>query len=338
MSPSRPLVSVCISAYDAERFLADSIRSVLAQTYRELEIIVLDNGSADGTFAVAQSFDDPRLRTLRVEQNLGAYQAMNRLAAMATGEYLAIYHADDVYEPTIVEREVAHLEAHRDVAAVFCTDHFMDEDGRIYGGASLTPEFAGRASLGYHEIVRYLVRRKNTLFCCPTFMAQRAVFESVGGFRPEVYAIGTDLEMWLRIARHHPVAILDERLIRYRKGRQQWSARYQHERTEPDRFFQVMDEYLAYDGARERLTAGDLTEYAFHRADDATFRAANLVRKGDASGARALLEAHPFPWRTLLAGRPRRKLRNLVLRSMIHAGVALRAVQPLSTVLSHIGP
>ena len=338
MSEPRPLVSICISAYNAERFLAESIRSVLAQTYPNLEIIVLDNGSADHTFTVAASFDDPRLRTLRVGQNLGAYQAMNRLAAMATGEYLAIYHADDVYEPTIVEREVGHLERHRDVAAVFCTDHFMDEEGRIYGGASLTPEFAGRASLGYHEVVRYLVRRKNTLFCCPTFMTRRAVFEALGGFRPDVYAIGTDLEMWLRIARRHPVAILDERLIRYRKGRHQWSARYQHERTEPDRFFQVMDEYIGHDGAREQLSAADLVEYEFHRADDATFRAANLVRKGDVAGALTLLAAHPFPWRTLAAGRPRRKLRNLALRSMIRGGIALRAVHPLTAVLQHIGP
>src|SRR5215471_10538167 len=77
----RPLVSVCISAYNVERFFADALRSVLAQTYRELEIIVIDNGSVDGTFAVAQSFTDPRLRCMRVEQNMGAYQAMNHIAA-----------------------------------------------------------------------------------------------------------------------------------------------------------------------------------------------------------------------------------------------------------------
>lgn len=338
MSERRPLVSICISAYDAERFFADALRSVLAQTYRELEIIVLDNGSTDGTFEVARSFADARLRVLRVPENLGAYQAMNRIAAMATGEYVAIYHADDVYEPTIVEREVAHLEAHREVGAVFTTDHFMDEDGRIYGGASLPRALAGRASLTLHDIVSHLVRRKNTLFCCPTFMARRAVLADVGPFRPDVYGIATDLEMYLRIARRHPVAILDERLIRYRKGRHQWSARYQHERTDADRFFQVMDEYLTTHGWRDRLTAGDLVEYEFHRADDATFRAANLVRRGDAAGALALLGAHPFPWRTLLAGRPRRKLRNLVLRTMIRGGVVLRAVHPLTSVLERIGP
>ncbi|MGH7619072.1 MAG: glycosyltransferase, partial [Gemmatimonadaceae bacterium] len=166
-------MSVCISAYNVERFLAEALQSVLDQTYRELEIIVLDNGSVDGTFAVAQSFQDARLRCHRVPDNLGAYQAMNRLAAMATGAYVAIYHSDDVYEPTIVEREVAHLTAHPEVASVFCTDHFMDEHGHIYGGASLAPELSGRASLGYEDVIKYFVRRKNTLFCCPTFMMRR---------------------------------------------------------------------------------------------------------------------------------------------------------------------
>ncbi len=333
-----PVVSVCISAYNAERFLGEALGSVLRQTYPELEILVLDNGSADRTYDVARSFQDERLRVLRVADNLGAYQAMNRLATMATGRYLAIYHADDVYEPTIVEREVGHLESHPEVAAVFCTDHFINDEGRVFGGASLHEPFRGRAALHYGEVVTYLVRRKNTLFCCPTFMVRREVFEAVGPFRPETYGIGADLEMWLRIAREYPLAILDERLIRYRKGRYQWSARYREGRTEPDRFFQVIEEYLARDSWREKLTSEDLQEYAFHQADDAAFRAANLIRNGDLTGAQALLAAFRFPWRTLLVAPRRRKVRHLVLRTLLRIGMALGAARPLTLLLERIGP
>ena len=339
VSAPAPLVNICISAYNAEQFLAETLRSVLGQTHRQIGVIVLDNGSVDGTFAVAQSFDDPRLQVHRVQDNLGAYQAMNRLAAMATADYVAIYHADDVYEPTIVEREVGHLLANPSVGAVFCTDHLMDEDGHIYGGVSLHPSLAGRASLSYDDVVRYLVRRKNTLFCCPTFMVRRDVFRDVGPFRPEIYGIGSDLEMYVRIARQYPVAILDERLIRYRKGRHQWSARYRHERVEQDCFFHVMDEVLARDGWREKLSAADLIEYEFHRGDDATFRAANLVQKGDLGRARDLLRRHPLPWRTfLMADLRRRKARTFALRAMIRGGLALHATQPLTQVLARLGP
>jgi glycosyltransferase involved in cell wall biosynthesis len=338
MSEPRPLVSICISAYNVERYLAEALRSVLGQTYAKLEIIVLDNGSADRTLAVAESFHDPRLRSLRVPVNLGAYEAMNQIAGMASGQYIAIYHSDDVYERTIVEREVAHLTAHADVGAVFTTHHFMDEGGQIYGGVSLPARLAGRPSLTYDEIMTHTVRRKNALFCCPTFMVRREVLQAVGPFRPERYGIATDLEMWLRVARHFPIAILNERLVRYRRGPHQWSARYLNARTEPEAFFHVMDEYLAIDNWRDKLSREDLVEYAFHRGDDATFRAANLVRRGDAAAAMALLRAHPFPWRSLLAGYPRRKVRNLILRTMIRGGVALGAAHPLAAVLERIGP
>jgi glycosyltransferase involved in cell wall biosynthesis len=333
-----PLVSVCISAYNVERFLADALRSVLAQTYRELEIIVIDNGSADGTFAVAQSFTDPRLRCIRVEQNMGAYQAMNHIAAMATGEFIAIYHSDDVYEPTIIERELDHLLAHPEVGAVFTMLSFIDESGRMFGGADLPGTLAGRASLDYKAVVTTLLRRKCTFLVCPTFMVRRAVFQSVGPFRPERYDIGTDLEMWLRLVRRHPIAVLDERLFRYRRGPHQWSSRYLVGRTEPEAFFYVMDEYSSMDGWSAMVSPADLAEYEFHRGDDATFRAGNLVRQGKPADALALLSAHPFPFRTLLAGPSRRKLRNLVLRGMIRAGVALRAARPLTFVLERIGP
>lgn len=338
MTSARPLVSICISAYNVERFLAEALRSVLGQTYGELEVILFDNGSVDATFEVARSFADPRLRCLRIDKNMGAYQAMNHIAAMATGEFIAIYHSDDVYEPTIVEREVAHLTAHPDAAAIFSMYNMMDEAGRILGGVSLPRQFARRNSLGFDEVMRYTVRHKNALFACPTFMVRREVFQALGGFRPERYGIATDLEMWLRISRHHPVAIVDARLFRYRRGPHQWSARYMNSRVEADAYFLVMDEYIAAQDWGRHLTAGDRAEYEFHRGDDATYRAANLVCRDEPARALELIREHPFPWRTLLAGYQRRKLRNLVLRTMIRTGVALGAVRPLSVVLERIGP
>jgi hypothetical protein len=263
---------------------------------------------------------------------------MNHLTTMATGEILAIYHSDDVYEPTIIERELAQLRAHPEVGAVFTMLSFMDESGHIFGGANLPPMLAGKDSFTSEDIMRALLRRKCTFLVCPSFMVRREVFDAVGPFRPEQYDIGTDLEMWLRVVRHSPIAIIDERLIRYRRGPHQWSSRYLDGRTEREAYFRVMDEYLDMDGWREKLSSADLVEHRFHDIDDATFRAANLVRKGDAAGAMALLSANPFPWRTLLASGRRRKVRNLALRTMIRGGVALRAVQPLSFVLGRLGP
>lgn len=333
---SEPLVSVCISAYNVERFLAEALGSVLAQTYRNIEVILIDNGSVDRTYEVAKAVADERVHYFRVPQNLGGYQAMNRVASMAKGEFVAIYHSDDHYEPDIVAREAAYLQSHPDVGAVFTLDHYMDEEGRIFGGASLPPEFVGKESLGYDEVFRFILRNKNILFCCPTFMVRREVFQKVGPFAPEKWDIGTDLEMWLRIVRQVPVAILNERLMRYRVGKSQWSARYNHLRTTPDWAFAVMDHYLERDGWLPKLSAVDLTEYAFHRCDDDTFRAANLVILGDVRGARKLLE-RPYPWSTMGNGIRRRKLRLLVLRALLFAGLGLGLQPPLAAILKRIG-
>ncbi len=334
---AQPLVSVCMAAYNVEPFVAESLESVLAQTYRKIEVVLIDDGSTDRTYEVAHSFADDRVRCLRVPENLGGYQAMNRVIRMARGELVAVYHSDDRYEPQILAKEVAFLQSHPDVGAVFCLVHFMNAAGRIFGGVSLPPKFVGKQSLSYEEIFPFLLRNKNILLCCPTFMARREVLESVGLFDPETYGIGADLEMWLRIARRFPVAILNERLMRYRVGKHQWSARDRHLRTEPDRYFSVMDHYLEEDEWLKRLSPSDLSEYAFHRCDDDTFRAANLVILGDAAGARELL-ARPFPWHTLRNGIRRRKLRLIVLRSLLLGALSLGAARPLARLLRHIGP
>jgi glycosyltransferase involved in cell wall biosynthesis len=300
-------------------------------------VLVLDDASTDRTYDVAAAFVDPRLRVTRAERKLGGYQAMNRLIASARGELLAVYHADDVYEPTIVEKEVAHLRAHPDVGAVFARDYNIDEEGQIIRTVNLPAEFAGRVALDYETVFRYQVRKKNP-FCCPTFMTRRTVVDQVGVFDPQRWDIAADVDMWLRIARRFPVSVLDEPLVRYRKGRHNWSARYRRLRTEPDVYFAVIDAFMARDGWNERLSPEDLTEYEFHRCDDDTYRAANSIIKGEDARARELLQGRRFPWRTLRAGTTRRKLRLIALRAILAAGLATGATRPLARLLRHVGP
>jgi glycosyltransferase involved in cell wall biosynthesis len=334
---SLPLVSVCISAYNVERFLNESLGSVLAQSYPKIEVILIDNGSDDRTFEVAKSLADERVHCFRVPENLGGYQAMNKVASMARGELIAIYHSDDYYEPDIVAKEVAYLQAHPEVGAVFCVAHFMNEEGRIFGGGDVPREFHGKKSLDYNDVFRFILRNKNCLVYCPTFMVRRSVLDAVGPFDPETYDIGSDLEMWLRIARKFPIAILNERLMRYRVGAQQWTTRYRRLRTEPDKHFKVMDHYIEKDEWLKRLSLDDLVEHEFQRCDDNMYCAVNFSILGQTESARELLR-RPFPWRTLRNGSRRRKLRLLALRALLKSGLALGVTPALVPILRRIGP
>ena len=327
-----PLVSICISAYNVERFLRETLDSILNQTYRNTEIILVDNGSVDRTFDVAKSFEDDRFRCFRIPNNIGGYQAMNMVAGMAQGDFVAIYHSDDVYEPNIVEKEVAYLRAQPEAGAVFTMYHFMDEAGRIYGGYDLPAPLAGRERLTQEEIFPYMLRHGNIMFACPTFMVRRDVLADIGPFDAERWDIVADQEMWLRLVRRYPIGILNERLLRYRHTTQQWSQRWKHLRTEPDRGLDVMELYLEKDNWRARLTPAEMVELSYQRCDDKTTRAANAVILGETAMARQLLEGR-YPYTALLKNFHRRKLRVLLLRGLMKTALTIGAAGPLRGLL-----
>ena len=312
-------------AHNVGPWIGEAVGSVLGQTYRNIEVLVVDDGSTDNTSEVLQSFADPRLQLHPNPQNLGGYETMNRAASLGRGEFIAIYHTDDVYEPEIVDHEVRFLQENPEAAAVFTLDHHMDLGGRIYGGTNLPAHLKGRRLLRFEDVFPHILRNKNNLLRCPSFMVRRQVYEQLGPFLAKRYHVAADLEMWLRLSLAHPIGILDERLMRYRHGKGQWSNRYNRLRTEPEVFFDIMDLYMQKGNWEARLSPDDRTEYAFHRADDETFRAVNHVLRGEPIQALALLQKG-YPWRTLRnPNRRRRKLRVLLLRALLQAGLLLRA-------------
>jgi hypothetical protein len=329
---ARPLVSICVSAYNVERYIEETLRSILGQTYPKLELIVLDNGSTDTTRQILDRFSDANLKQLNVDVNLGGYEGMNKTIAEASGEFIAVFHSDDLYEPEIVEREVNYLMSHPEAAAVFCMDHFMDDDGRIYGGNSLPAKFESQDTFDYSDLFPDILRNKNARLCCPTFMVRKSVLDHLGSFDPANNGIGSDLEMWLRILRHYSIGILNERLIRYRHGRNNWSSRYNRLRTEPESYFRIVDECLCLGGVPDTVTASDLMEYQFHRCDDNTVRAANFIITGDSASALELLQKESFPFRTFLVSFRRRKIRVLLMRAVLLIGLRLGTLRSLAKV------
>lgn len=327
-----PTVSICMPAFNVGMVLQPALDSLMHQTYPWSELILVDDGSSDETSTVAQACLDDRIRYIRNATNLGGYQTMNKAVSLATGDLVAIYHADDIYEPTIVEKEVAYLQSHPALGAVFSMDHYIDDQGRIFGGTSLPPEFRGRDSLSYDEVFPYLLRHKNVLFRCPTFMARRTVLDAVGPFDAERYDIAADIDMWIRILRQYPVGILEERLVRYRAGKSQWSTRYNYLRTTPELCFLIMDRYLMEDNWSMRLSRSDLSEYAFHRCEDETFRALNWLLKGEPSRAAELLR-HGYPWAALLLRPSLQKARLLAFRALLGLGVRLFPAQWVQQLL-----
>lgn len=314
-------VTVVVPVLDGERFLGEALESILSQTYAPSEVIVMDDGSTDSTPAIAASYGDA-VRYVRQPAVRGIYGNANDGIELASGDLVGVFHADDVYLPELVEREVEWLERHPRAGAVFCSDVFVDGDGRELGRLALPPEVRGERPLAYGTVLEALLTYKNRFLRCPTALVRASAYRELGGYRDEEFKNTADLELWLRLVRRYPIGVLEDHLLLYRRGHGSSSERYHARRTEPERFFAIMDAELAR-GAH-RPSARALREYEAHRAQDATLRAASLYVLEDLAAARAALSEVRVS--TLLRGREIQRRRMAVL------ALALRGLARLPRV------
>jgi glycosyltransferase involved in cell wall biosynthesis len=286
---ARTLVSIIVPAFNAAAFLRESLDSLVAQTHAPLEILVMDDASTDQTGEISASYGG-NVRHVRQPRNRGIYDNVNDGIELARGELIATYHADDIYLPTMVEAQVTYLTAHPQVGAVFCADIFVDAQGNEYGRMVLPREARGEQPLDYRRVLDVLLRYKNRFLVCPTAMVRAAVHREVGKYDQQRYRNTADLEMWLRIARRYPIAVLESHLMKYRHFHGNSSQRYHHLRTAPENFFLIMDEYLTA-GGRELASPEALVSYEAHRSEDRLMAAISHYIKGElASGRRTLRE------------------------------------------------
>ena len=282
-----PLVSVVVPVFNGERYLRESLDSILAQTYPRLEVLVMDDASTDATAEIIGSYKD-RVTSFRQPYNRGQFSNVNDGIVRAQGEYIAVYHADDVYAPTILEREVAFLHEHPEAGAVFCPAVFIDAIGRECGSLQVPTELRGSGPFNYKTILNALLLHKNTFICGPSSMVRASVYKDVGVYRGDEFGIASDLEMWVRIAERHPVGILGEHLLRYRFGHGNLSENYYRHRTELERYFLIMDQYLKRVG-KNCVSPAALAALEAHRAEDCLMVAANYYILGRRVECRQIL-------------------------------------------------
>ena len=201
-----PRVSVIVPAHDAEGFIEATLASVRAQTFTDWEAIVADDASQDATAARVEAIDDPRIRVVRTEQNLGPAGARNLAARESTGELIALLDADDAWLPEYLEKQVARWEP--GVGVVAC-DAYLVRDGERLPRTYLQrlPEPPG------HPITVERLLRGNPVYVSALF--PRALAEQVGWFDEGLF--GTeDADLWLRIAETGARIVLnDEPLALY---------------------------------------------------------------------------------------------------------------------------
>jgi len=200
-----PQVSVILPVRDGERWLRDALNSVLAQTLSDLELVAIDDGSADATPAILDEVRarDPRVVVLRQERE-GLVAALNRGLAQARAPLVARLDADDIALPGRLSRQCEYLRAHPDVVLLGGWAETMDEEG-VSRGKQMRPRPGP---------LRETLMRKNP-FIHSTVMFRAEAARKIGGYRA-AFEAAEDYDLWLRLSEIGEIAILPDVLIRYR--------------------------------------------------------------------------------------------------------------------------
>ncbi len=209
-----PKVSVVMASYNHERFVAETIQSVLDQSYQDFEFIITDDGSADRTVDVINRFDDPRIKLFCFPQNHGACRAINNCINEAKGEYIAVINSDDAWFPNKLEKQVNFLDSHPDIGAVFSYAQIIDEDSNdLAENNHAYQKIFIQQNKNRFEWLKHLFW--GNCLCHPSILIRKVCYE-ITGLYDERYAQLPDWDFWIRLCMRYDIHIITELLTKFR--------------------------------------------------------------------------------------------------------------------------
>ena len=211
--PGEPLVSVVIPAYNSEKYIAEAIRSVLEQTYRNIEVIVVDDGSTDETFdaATGQIAGDARFHIVRLPRNMGAADARNEGVRLAKGEFVAFLDADDIWFSQKIATQVGVMLGTPECGLSHTDSSIIDAKGKIVKLRSNPNRQTGNG-----RVFEQFFMSDVSVALTSTVMVRRDCFQTTGLFDGR-FNVSQDHALFLRFAWHYPVLFINEPLTGYRR-------------------------------------------------------------------------------------------------------------------------
>lgn len=240
-------MTALLVCWNHERFVASAVRSVLHQTYRNIQMIVFDNGSTDGSRSILRAMAAEHGFELVLQENLGLVRALNRGLRMAKGKYVALLATDDVWLPDKTRKQVEYFERHPEVGLTFGRVQAIDADGKRFDRDNAMTPYIGDVSLD-----DLLWTRKSTNG--PTVMARTEALNRVGGYDEDIRT--EDFAMAMKLAANGiRITGLPEVLTLYRRHDSNWTtleSRWRDIQAAGRRYCRTPADYRRF--VRERLT------------------------------------------------------------------------------------
>nr|WP_158587414.1 glycosyltransferase [Neobacillus notoginsengisoli] len=204
-------VSVITAVYNGEEFLLEAINSILSQSYKEYEYIIVNDGSTDKTKEILSQIKDSRVKVIHLNKNMGAAYCLNLAIQNSKGKWIAVQDADDISNPERLEMQVKHVQSHPDVIAVGsmvqCISDTLTED-QLAGMVSHFNSLKSRDEM-------YRSRFFQTPFCHGTVFFSKKAYFLVGGYDKN-YKIAYDWDLWMKLFQVGPIDKINHVLYKYR--------------------------------------------------------------------------------------------------------------------------
>lgn len=249
---------IFIPTYNAETLLAQTVESLLKQTFSQIEIHIVDNASTDGTTEIAKRFAelDSRVKLHAFDENVGGEGNFNRCIALSQADYVGIFHADDLYDPDIIKAQIEALQKHSELGAVATHAKIIDSHNQILGERFLPSDSklaeAASAQLaarlyGFNQAdLFHLTLEYGNLITCPSVLFRGSVLrQQIGRFRGDLFGSSADLDVWLRVAQAGMMGLITVPLMGYRVSSHSFTVHQVSRRTTEHDILKVLRYYLS---------------------------------------------------------------------------------------------
>lgn len=209
-------VTVWLTSYNHEKFLRESIESILTQTYTEFNLYIIDDHSQDGSWKIIQEYaqKDVRIKAIRHEKNMGT-SGLEFCVNDLPGEYIAIAHSDDVWEEHKLEKQMEYLECHQEVGACFTLVQLIDDNGMPFANEKHhSNNIFQKANRNRYEWLRYFFFNRNCL-CHPSAVVRKRAYSDYKLFSKGLHGY-PDFFQWIRLCKNAEIYIVQEQLTKFR--------------------------------------------------------------------------------------------------------------------------
>lgn len=291
-----PKVCICIPAYKAVNTIEKTLDSLVHQTYKNIVIYVVDNNSNDGTVEVANKYANEYsfIKVFEHSKTVPACENFDRCISYSEGDYLCIFHSDDVYKSTIIEEEVKFLMQNQDVGAVFAYGDIIDENDLVYSEYKPNANFLKKTIYNFQELFPMIIKNGNP-FMTPTAMVKREIYkdEIIKHSRSKMFFGAFDVDVWLRILQKHQVGFIFKKLMLYRMSKNSYTYRslLNYKGTIEEGMINVLDNYIKEKTILDREC---LIKHDKHRIDIKLFNAFKAYTSGNFEDAKEMLSKITF--------------------------------------------